>query len=85
VNRAAWQRRHKLLVDGRLFLIILPLLAITMTGWFIDVRFFLFLIVIAGIWFAGFVAWQIDPWMITRAFINLESPRKGAAVRRRLR
>jgi hypothetical protein len=82
VNRAAWQRRHKLLVDGRLFAIIIPLTCFALFGWFVDPRFIVFLLLALGVWAIGVLQWQGDPWYLTRAFINLDSPRRGPGAKR---
>jgi hypothetical protein len=82
VNRAAYQRRHKLLVDGRLFLIIIPLACVALFGWFLDPRFIVFMGLALLVWALGVMLWQLDPWAITRALINLDSPRRGPGAKR---
>jgi hypothetical protein len=83
VNQAAYKRRHVMLNDGRNFYVIVPLAILGIAGWFVNAFMIGFLGLAIAAWVIGFFQWQASPWYLTRTLVNLESPRRGPATRRR--
>ena len=82
INKAAWTRRHKFGVDGRLLYVICPLLIFGGFGFsFGRVAMLLSVLAAGAVWFAGKLLWAYDPWFLDRMFLELRFPRWMRAVR----
>lgn len=80
VNRAAYKRRHILLIDGRLFWVVIPLFVFGLIGAFFDMRMIWCCGASLLVWFVGAILWKVDPWLLNRAWIEVNSPRGGPAI-----
>jgi hypothetical protein len=81
INKAAWQKRHKFGVDGRLHVVIVPLVIFSGFGFaFGRVSMIVAFAAAAGVWFIGKLLWTWDPWALDKAWLRVTLPRWGCAV-----
>ncbi len=85
INKAAWKRRHKFGIDGRLLIgAVCPLLLLGGFGFSLGrLGMIVFVLLAAVAWFAGKLQWEHDPWLINKLLNEMRLPRWGPATRER--
>jgi hypothetical protein len=85
INKAAWKRRHKFGIDGRLLIgVVCPLLLLGGFGFSLGrLVMIVFVLLAAAVWFAGKLQWEHDPWLIDKLLIEMRLPRWGPATKER--
>ncbi len=85
INKAAWKRRHKFGIDGRLLIgVVCPLLLLGGFGFSLGrLVMIVFVLLAAAVWFAGKLQWEHDSWLIDKLLIEMRLPRWGPATKER--